>query len=297
MAVSDQALRDWFVANPGASDKYIRSAMDEYGVSVEQMARAAGNSVENVQARYDAAGAPKQPAFNPAATKFDNPFAFSQQNPYLDQMSQSITSQVTDNLNRNIMPQIASGAQLAGGFGGSRQGVVEANALKDANQGLSNSLTAMRFGDYNNQMGRQLQKYGMDQSYNLGLGQLQLGNRNTDLNQVQLGANLFQNGNTGFMNTGSGVYNLGLTQQQAPWQVSGNLNNTMTPYTGLGSTTGNYAGNPAAGALGGAVAGSQLYNLWNQGNTSTPSNIYNSGNTGGYNVSNGFAFDNSGMML
>lgn len=297
MAVTNQEITNWLAANPNASDKLIRAAMDEYGVSTNQMASATGLGLDAVQRRYDAAGAPKQPAFNPAETKFSDPFAFSQQNPYLDQMSQSITSQVTDNLNRNIMPQIASGAQMAGGFGGSRQGVVEANALKDANQGLSNSLTAMRFGDYNNQMGRQLQKYGMDQSYNLGLGQLQLGNRNTDLNQVQLGANLFQNGNTGFMNTGSGVYNLGLTQQQAPWQVSGNLNNTMTPYTGLGSTTGNYAGNPAAGALGGAVAGSQLYNLWNQGNTSTPSNIYNSGNTGGYNVSNGFAFDNSGMML
>lgn len=300
----NSALQTTLASNPNVSYQDLWSAAQQYGVSRDALNTSlqaidapaylslydqyGGPSFDNVKwdpnYKYDDpnsgsygtngliglnSGTAQLPAqttqeFKPQETKFDNPFAYDQQNPYLSQMADTIKGQVNDNLTRNVMPQIASGAQLAGGFGGSRQGVVEANALKDANQGLSNSLTSMYYGDYNNSMNRGLQKYGMDQSYNLGLGQLQLGNRNTDLNQVQLGANLFQNGNTGFMNTGSGVYNLGLTQQQAPWQVSGNLNNTMTPYTGLGSTTGNYAGNPVAGALGGAVAGSQLYNLWNK---------------------------------
>ena len=42
-----------------------------------------------------------------------NPFAYNQKNPYLSQMADTIRSQVTDNLQRNILPGIGSGAQLA----------------------------------------------------------------------------------------------------------------------------------------------------------------------------------------
>lgn len=210
------------------------------------------------------AQAAAQSQFNPAQTQFGNPWNYNQKNPYLSQMADSIKSQVNDNLQRNIMPNISSGAQLVGGYGGSRQGVVEANALKDANQTLSNSLTNMYYGDYNNAMNRQLQKYGMDQSYNLGLGGLQLGNRNTDLNAVQLGANLVNQSNQGYLNQGQGIYNLGLTAQQAPWQTVNGMNSATQNYTGFGTTTSNNNGNAGAGFLGGAIAGGQLYNLYKQ---------------------------------
>lgn len=209
-------------------------------------------------------------------------------NPYLGQMSNAITSQVTDNLQRNILPGLGSAAVGAGGYGGSRQGVLEANALRDANQGLSNSLANMYYGDYNNAMNRQLQQYGMDQGYNLGLGNLNLGMQNSlqnynlglgnlalgnqnsmqnfystqrgqDMQQMQLGANLFNMGNQGMLGQGQFLYNLGLTQQQAPWQVMGNYTNTLSPFTGYGSTS----GNPFAGAIGGALTGAQLYNIFN----------------------------------
>ena len=179
-------------------------------------------------------------------------------------MADTIKGQVNDNLQRNILPNIGAGAQLVGGYGGSRQGVVEANALKDANQTLSNSLTNMYYGDYNNSMNRQLQRYGMDRSYNLGLGGLQLGNRNTDLNAVQLGANLVNQSNQGYLGQGQGIYNLGLTAQQAPWQTVNGMNSATQPYTGFGTTTSNNNGNAGAGFLGGAIAGGQLYNLFNQ---------------------------------
>jgi hypothetical protein len=205
---------------------------------------------------------PESTGFNPSSTKFSDPFKYDQKNPYLADMSKAITGDITSNLTRNIMPQIASGAQQVGGFGGSRQGVVEANALNDANKQAANALTGMYYGDYNNAMGRQLQKYGMDQGYNLGMGNLQLGNRNTDLNQMQVGANLFQQGNTGFLNQGQGTYNLGLTAQQAPWQAYNNFNQGAQPYTGTGSTTSTQGGSGAAGFLGGAVGASQLYNIF-----------------------------------
>ena len=92
-----------------------------------------------------------------------------QKNPYLDSMASNITNQVNDNWSRNIAPSIRSGAMQAGGFGGSRQGVVEANALKDINGGLTNSLTNLYGQDYQTSMGRNLQRYQGDQSYDLGL--------------------------------------------------------------------------------------------------------------------------------
>lgn len=202
-----------------------------------------------------------KPAAGPAAT---DPFAYNQKNPYLDEMSQVITGQVNDNLTRKVLPGIASSAMQAGGFGGSRQGVVEANALNDANRGLSDALTNMRFGDYNNTMNRQLQKYGMDQNYNLGMGGLQLGNRNADMNQVQLGANLFQQSNQGMMRQGQGIYDLGTTGQQAPWQTLQNFGDVARPFSGNASTTQNESGSAGAGFLGGALAGSQTYNIFSK---------------------------------
>lgn len=221
-----------------------------------------------------------------------NPFTYTP-NPYLGEMAGTIRQQVTDNLQRNILPGIGSAAVAAGGYGGSRQGVVEANALKDANTGLSGALSNLYGQDYNNAMGRNLQRYGMDQGYNLGVGNLGLGFQNSnqnyalglgnlglgyqnslqnfytnqrgqDLQATQLGANLFQQGNTGMQQQGQGLYNLGLTQQQAPWSVVGNYTNTLSPFTGFGNTSTSTPGNALAGGLGGAVVGAQLYNLFNK---------------------------------
>jgi len=221
-----------------------------------------------------------------------NPFTYTP-NPYLGQMADTIRQQVTDNLQRNILPGIGSAAVAAGGYGGSRQGVVEANALKDANTGLSGALANLYGQDYNNAMSRGLQKYQGDQNYNMGLGNLALGFQNSnqnyalgmgnlglgyqnslqnfytnqrgqDLQATQLGANLVQQGNTGMQQQGQGLYNLGLTQQQAPWNVVGNYTNTVSPFTGFGNTSTSTPGNAGAGALGGALVGAQLYNIFNK---------------------------------
>ena len=318
---------------------------------------------------------------------FGNPFAYNQKNPYLSQMADTIRSQVTDNLQRNILPGIGSGAQLVGGYGGSRQGVVEANALKDANTALSNSLTSMYYGDYNDAMNRQLQKYGMDRSYSLGMAnnattargqdmnyglgmaqnstsqrgqdmnyslgmannattargqdlnyglgmsglqnqyniagmQNQTAQRGQDLNYganiyntnagvynnaannattlngqnlnyqvgmanannsansnlmnfytnnrqldqsgARLGMDMVNSANTGYLNQGQGIYNLGLTAQNNAWSPYTGFNSASSPYTGFGTTTNSNNGNAGAGFLGGAIAGGQLYNLFNQ---------------------------------
>ena len=197
-----------------------------------------------------------------------------QSNPYIGAYGNAITNQVTQNLQRNVLPQIASSAMAAGGFGGSRQGVVEANALNDANQGLSNALAGAYSQDWNAQQGRNLSQYGMDQNYNLGLGNLGLNAQNSvnnfytaqrgqDIQSAGLGAQLTQMGNQGYLNQGQGIYNVGNTEQQAPWNVVNNTNNVMSPWAGNTSTTsGSTSSNGAAGFMGGAVGGAQLYNNW-----------------------------------
>lgn len=201
-----------------------------------------------------------------------------QQNPYLSQMADVMRGQMTQNLERNVLPGIRSNAIAAGGFGGSRQGVVEANALNDANRTLNDSITGMNFQDFTNQMNRNLQRYGMDQNYTLGQGQLALGNQNSmqnfynanrgmDLQQTQLGANLFNMGNQGFLSQGQGLYGLGGQQQQAPWNIVNNANAGLGQWSGYGTTTSANQGGGAQGFLGGALAGGQLGSLW--GNTGT----------------------------
>lgn len=187
-----------------------------------------------------------------------------QPNPYLAQMGTVLTNRVTDNLNRNIMPGIRSNAVMAGGFGGSRQGVIEANAMKDANQTISDALTGAYFQDFTNQMNRNLAQYGQNQNFYSN-------QRGQDLQQTQLGANLFNMGNQGFLSQGQGIYGLGSQQQQAPWQVVNNGNAGFGQWSGYGTTTSANTGGGAQGVLGGALAGGQYGKLW--GNNSGSSQL------------------------
>ena len=73
-------------------------------------------------------------------------------NPYLRGATDSMTSQVTDNLMQTVLPGIRSGSTVAGGQysgGSTRQGVAEGRAIGDTNQGLSNSIADMMFKAYN----------------------------------------------------------------------------------------------------------------------------------------------------
>jgi hypothetical protein len=54
-AVSDQAVTSWLQSNPGVSDATIAAAMNQFGVTPDQMARVTGLDTGAVQARYDAA--------------------------------------------------------------------------------------------------------------------------------------------------------------------------------------------------------------------------------------------------
>ena len=53
--VSDQQIFDWFLANPEADDATIAATMDQFSVNPEDIARATGADIGNVQSRYEAA--------------------------------------------------------------------------------------------------------------------------------------------------------------------------------------------------------------------------------------------------
>lgn len=157
------------------------------------------------------------------------------QNPYLSGAEAGITRRMTDNLQRNILPQISQGAMAAGGYGGSRQGVLEANAMRDMNLGLGDTLAAMNSGDWNQEQGRDLSRYGMDQGFYAS-------QRGQDLASVGLGADL---------------YSKGMEGQWKPLQNAGQIYN---PLTGLGTTTQNQSsGGGWQGATGGAISAYDFY--------------------------------------
>lgn len=151
-------------------------------------------------------------------------------NPYLPQQAQAITSQVNNNLQRQVLPGINSGAMASGGFGGSRHGIAQGLAIGETNQGLSNSLSNLYGAAYesdqnrSNQMQMQqaalanqsqiasmndaTQRMGLQNQYSLGLGNLGLGNKQAD-NSYNLGL-----GGLGLQNKGLDQnYSLGMGSQ------------------------------------------------------------------------------------
>ena len=173
------------------------------------------------------------------------------QNPYLSQLGDQMTSQMTDGFNRS-MPGMNSSVMAAGGYGGSRQGVLQANAMNDMNKQLSSGLSSLYSQGYqadqqydlglknnalgwgnvaggirNTQIGADAsmanastaaaaQKYGADLSYKLGMANNELGWGNLNSN-YDLG---LRNNELGWGNLNSN-YDLGLRNNDLGW---GNLN-------------------------------------------------------------------------
>jgi hypothetical protein len=211
-------------------------------------------------------------------------------NPYLGTMAGSIAAQSNDSLQRSILPAIRSGAIMNGGLGGSRQGVVEANAINDQQRNLISSLSGLYGNAFESQQGRDLQRYGMDQqaglttrgqdlqrygmdqnAYLTGRGQDQnfyTNQRSLDFQGQRLGADLFQQGMNGLANQGQGLYQTGMQEQAAgmlPYQQFANL---LGPFTGLNQTNTNStdtSGNVVGGALAGGLTLAQLYRLFSGG--------------------------------
>ncbi len=182
-------------------------------------------------------------------------------NPYLKEMGNTIVNQMTDNYNRNQLPAMRSGAVAAGGFGGSRQGVVEANGLNDLNRGIGQNLTNLYGQDWTNAQNRNLQQQSINNSYDLGLKSNDLGYANLDSNNQQFGANYGLNVLNAQNQWAQNGVQATTNMQNTPGSYNTMFNNNQNAIAGQGGTstnTQNNQGNPWLGALGGA----QMANTW-----------------------------------
>lgn len=211
-------------------------------------------------------------------------------NPYLQQMGDVLTQQMTGNFRNNVLPGVASGAMASGGFGGSRQGVIEANAMNDLNQQIGGALTNLYGQGYGQALNYDLGMRNAANSYDLGLRNNQLGYGNLGLGYANLDRNInndnwannMQGAQFGLnvwdrlMNNNQTGINAGTNIQNTPmnyWNQFSQGANSIGQGYGTQTSSGSTQGNPYLGAAGGAQLGSQFANWWSGGgNTSSMPN-------------------------
>jgi hypothetical protein len=253
-----QNIQKWI--NENHTNQETSDAMNLYGVS--------GSDLIEAQKRMKPVQTPQ------VNTAYQTPQVDTvyKKNPYLDEMAAGITSQMNDNWTRNLAPSIRSGAMAAGGYGGSRQGVVEANGLNDMNRSLGQNLSNLYGTDYTNAQNRNLQQQSINNSYDLGLRSSDLGFANLDaniansnfsnqLNSANFGLNAYNtmNGNNvNAVNAGTAIQNTPLDYQK---YFTNSANGVGSGY-GTSTSSQTNPGNTALGFLGGAQLGSQIYNQY-----------------------------------
>jgi hypothetical protein len=173
-------------------------------------------------------------------------------NPYTDWMASSIGGRLNQNLQRNLMPGIRNGAIAAGGLGGSRQGVAEGVAIGDTNRAYGDALAGLYSGQFN-----------ADRNYGLQSDALDLNVYNANQNWMNQG----QQNQLGFLDRMLGWNSQGLNTatnaQNTPLNYYSQFTNLGTQLGGMGGTQSqNMQGNPWLGALGGALAGYDIYKNW-----------------------------------
>ena len=153
-------------------------------------------------------------------------------NPYLPQIAGDITRRTNDMMNAGIR-QARGAAISAGGFGGSAQGIMEGKAIAGSADNLAGQLGNLYGSAWNQDQGRDLQRYTADQSF---YGQ----QRGQDLQQAGIGA---------------GLLGQGLQTQWAPLQGASGL---YGAYSGYGNATTPSQGGGWQGLLGGSLGAAQL---------------------------------------
>jgi hypothetical protein len=213
-------------APPGTQD-WLNRAAGDLGKAAYDVAGGAFdtkfNPVANINAEnVNLQGARQgQGALDPTKS-LSNLLTGNVTNPYLQQQANAMTSNLTRNLNENVMPGIRSEALASGQYGGTRQGLAEGLAASRLNQDLAPALTNMFGGAFEN---AQQRMYGAASGLNEQAGQNATNNANRQLDTSQFNANL-------------GLQN----NQQAMAQNQANLANRMKGLDiaqgGLGLLTG-----------------------------------------------------------
>lgn len=217
-------------------------------------------------------------------------------NPYVMNQAKALQAASNQNLQQNILPGIGQGAQAAGMYGSSRQGIAQGQAIGNAQTGLDSATANLYANAYGQDQNAQLQRdqmanqmsvanmnnatqmKGLENQYTLGQGNLALGNKQADnsynlglgnqnLNYSQLdsqnqqfGANYglqAQNYQNQWANNNVNAAN---QMAQTPWNQFNNGAGMANQIAGQGgSTSQTNQGNPWLGAIGGAQLGNKMF--------------------------------------
>lgn len=321
--------------NPGASN--YGTALDDYlarnsGTDINTIAGvgnrlAAGGGVQAHTGSASVVNGLDPAQGRPAANSLDLTGSYSKfingnpaENPYLtgaigkginqsknafDAMQQG----ATDNLQKNILPGIRSGAIGAGQYGGSRQGIAEGNAIGDFQKaqqqaisqfGQNNTDAAVAAQSQNFSSGQdralaatqglsaqQQQAYMQQQALEAARNsqnsaqQQQVFNKNTETfnNTDAINAQAQLTGAGLLSNLGNGAYQTSNNMGQYGLNQAGQVNGLLSPYLSLGGTstqTSPLYSNTWGNAAGGAAAGLGIYNQFrNAYNTTSTPNAQN----------------------
>lgn len=182
-----------------------QSAPQISGISSVSPAQAQASQAQAAQAEFTKA----DPARTAAAGAVNYQSSI---NPYLNSMLSDIRGNTINDFNRSVAPMARSNAQLAGGFGGSRQGVVEANAMNDLGRNISTAQTGLLGQITESDANRRLSAEQTNASLatQAALANAAAANNMSQFNAA--GANNMSQFNTGALNSNS-QFNAGLGQQ------------------------------------------------------------------------------------
>jgi len=157
-------------------------------------------------------------------------------NPYLGAYAQAALQPLERSLMQNVLPGIRGEAGVTGNYGGTRQGIAEGIALQDYNQTAEDMMTRIFSNAYGQGLQAQQGAYSMLPSM-----------LTAQAAPAQVVGNV-------------GGAQRGLAQQQtdAPFNALSRFQGLVQGSYGGQTTTPGAQGNPWAGALGGAIMGTQL---------------------------------------
>ena len=227
--------------------------------------------------------------YNPTGQVADFMNGEAYNNPMLDGMYDAAARRVTDTFNEDVMPGISKSAVANGGFGGSRQGIAEGLAAKEAHQGLTD-LANNIYGD----------------AYNLGFGAM------SDLTQTQMQGGIDAAAQNANLQQGANQNNAGWAQQanmtNANNNLAGQLANQSVGMQGMGMALNALQSNQGANLSAQNMnAGNQLASglanmnalnnagQWNAGNA-TQNNQFNTGLNAGVSSQNAGIANNMGQF-
>lgn len=236
----------WSAAQPYLTDLFTRAKAQSLNPAVSEQMNSAYSGMKNANnlgLANQAAGV----IGNTLNTNPNNYYGIGKENPYIgdNPYLQSTIDSASQDAMRNMNPMFQAQQRASGSYGNT--GLSEAQTRQAAST-LGNIATNARMQNYN-------------QSAQLAENQI-----NRDVTQYNTGVNNLNNAafntpgfNQSNMNNYGTQFNAANMMNNAQWQPLQNYGNLITG-AGGSTQTNPYFTNPTAGLLGGAYAGSQIYN-------------------------------------